>query len=61
MFAPGCVALAVSVLVLIFFKDSPESMGFPPVESSSKKKVVKQETSGAAHTLPCTPPHARHR
>ena len=28
MFAPGAVALAVSVLVLLFFKDSPEAAGF---------------------------------
>lgn len=45
MFAPGAVALAVSVLVLLFFKDSPEAAGFAPVESSTKKKPVK-ETSG---------------
>ena len=45
MFAPGAVALAVSVLVLIFFKDSPEAAGFAPLESSSKKKPVK-ETPG---------------
>ena len=42
MFAPGVVALAVSVLVLIFFKDSPEAAGFAPLESSSKKKPVKE-------------------
>lgn len=37
--------MAVSVLVLIFFKDSPESLGFPPVEGAKKKKPEK-ETSG---------------
>ena len=45
MFAPGAVALAVSVLVLLFFKDSPEAAGFAPIEASTQKKPVK-ETSG---------------
>ena len=49
MFAPGAAALAVSVLVLLFFKDTPESQGFPPVESGSKKKTAKPaEPTGAA-------------
>jgi sugar phosphate permease len=52
MFAPGAAALAVSVLVLLFFKDSPESQGFPPVESGSKKKTAKPaEPAGAAGKL----------
>ena len=48
MFAPGCVALAVSVLVLIFFKDTPESSGFPAIDAGSKKPVAKdtKESSG---------------
>lgn len=49
MFAPGAAALVVSVLVLLFFKDSPESQGFPPVEAGSKKKTAKPaEPAGAA-------------
>ena len=50
MFAPGCVALAVSVLVLIFFKDTPESSGFPAIDAGSKKPVAK-DTSEASGVL----------
>ena len=55
MFAPGCVALAVSVLVLIFFKDTPESSGFPAIDAGSKKPAAKDtsESSGVLPVLPC--------
>lgn len=47
MFAPGAVALAVSVLVLLFMKDSPEKEGFPPIdEGAPKKKVVEEKPAG---------------
>jgi sugar phosphate permease len=47
MFAPGAVALAVSVLVLFFMKDSPEKEGFPPIdEGAPKKKVVEEKPAG---------------
>ena len=55
MFAPGCVALAVSVLVLIFFKDTPESLGFPAIDANTKKPVAKDtpEPAGGFPALPC--------
>ena len=55
MFAPGCVALAVSVLVLIFFKDTPESLGYPAIDAGSKKNVAKEtkEPSGVLSDLLC--------
>lgn len=52
MFAPGCVALAVSVLVLLFFKDSPEAAGFAPIEEGAKKKQPAKETPGTPLPLP---------
>ena len=56
MFAPGAVALAVSVLVLLFMKDSPEKEGFPPIdEGAPKKKVVEDKPAGRdLHQRHCT-------
>lgn len=46
MFAPGSIALAVSVQVLLFMKDSPESEGFPPIDDGAPKKVLLNKTAG---------------
>ena len=32
MYAPGVVGIAVGVLILLIMKDSPESIGYPPIE-----------------------------
>ncbi len=53
MFAPGAVALAVSVLVLLFMKDSPEKEGFPPIDEGAPKKKVAEEKPPAGWHLLC--------
>ncbi len=32
MYAPGIVGIAVGLLILLIMKDSPESIGYPPIE-----------------------------
>ncbi len=32
MYAPGIVGVAVGLLILLIMKDSPESIGYPPIE-----------------------------
>lgn len=49
MFAPGSVALAVSVLVLLFMKDSPETEGFPPIDEGAPKKVLQNNKTAGEH------------
>eukprot|EP00245_Coleochaete_scutata_P005699 TRINITY_DN19450_c0_g1_i1.p1 TRINITY_DN19450_c0_g1~~TRINITY_DN19450_c0_g1_i1.p1 ORF type:complete len:546 (-),score=94.08 TRINITY_DN19450_c0_g1_i1:402-2039(-) len=45
MYAPGLVALTVSLLLTLLMKDDPESAGFPPVEAAKPKPVEeKSET-----------------
>ena len=38
MYAPGIVALAVAVIVLLFMKESPETQGFAPINAGDKPK-----------------------
>ncbi|KAK9901089.1 hypothetical protein WJX75_003573 [Coccomyxa subellipsoidea] len=45
MLAPGSIALAVSVLVLLFMKDSPETEGYPPIDEGAPKKVLPNKTA----------------
>lgn len=33
MFAPALIATAMSGVVMLLIKDTPEQMGFPPVDS----------------------------
>ena len=33
MYAPGVVGIAVGLLILLIMKDSPESLGYPPIEA----------------------------
>ena len=40
MYAPGVVGIAVGLLILLIMKDSPESIGYPPIEP---KKIPKGE------------------
>ena len=37
MWAPGIVGLVVGVALLVVVKDSPEKMGYPPVEIAKPK------------------------
>ena len=39
-YVPAALAIIVSVLLLIFLKDTPESVGLPPVESNESPKVT---------------------
>ena len=41
MWAPGAIGIAVSLIVLVMMKDSPEKCGFGPIASESKKKKPK--------------------
>ena len=54
MWAPGAIGLVMGVLVLFLCKDSPESMGYPPIESIEKAKTVRavKMASVAAAVLP---------
>lgn len=38
MYAPGVVGIAVGLLILIIMKDSPESIGYPPIEPKKTPK-----------------------
>lgn len=42
MFAPGGIALAMSVIVGLFMKESPEKLGYPPVGESKPKPKTAQ-------------------
>ena len=46
MFAPGGIALAMSVIVGLFMKESPEKLGYPPV-GESKPKLKAAQAPGA--------------
>ena len=54
MWAPGAIGLVMGVLVLFLCKDSPESMGYPPIESIEKAKQVRSAdvASAKAAALP---------
>jgi len=40
MWAPGSIGLVVGVLVLFLCRDSPQCIGYPPIESIEKAKKV---------------------
>ena len=46
MYAPGVVGIAVGFLILLIMKDSPESIGYPPIEP---KKAPKGASPDALH------------
>ena len=54
MFAPGGIALAMSVIVGLFMKESPEKLGYPPV-GDGKPKPKAAQALGAP--LPSQLPH----
>ena len=39
MWAPGIVGVSIGLMLLIAVKDSPEAIGYPPVEIVKDKKV----------------------
>ena len=51
MYAPGVVGIAVGVLILLIMKDSPESLGYPPIEP---KKTHARKS--ASHAMPMQMP-----
>lgn len=46
MYAPGIVGIAVGLLILLIMKDSPESVGYPPIEP--KKSHARESPSAPA-------------
>lgn len=50
MFAPGGIALAMSVIVALFMKESPEKLGYPPVGEGKPKP--KAAAAAGAHWHP---------
>ena len=53
MFAPGGIALAMSVIVGLFMKESPEKLGYPPVGDGKPKPKAAQAPSAPSHSHPC--------
>ena len=51
MFAPGGIALAMSVIVGLFMKESPEKLGYPAV-GESKPKPKSAQAPGAPLPTP---------
>ena len=39
MWAPGAVGFVIGLLLLLTVRDSPEKIGYPPVEVAAKKEV----------------------
>ena len=42
MFAPGIVGVTVGLLILLTVRDSPEKIGYPPIEIVAKKEPSKK-------------------
>ena len=47
MFAPGGIALAMSVIVALFMKESPEKLGYPSVGDGKPKPKAAAPAAGA--------------
>ncbi len=45
MWAPGIIGVVVGLAVLLFVRDSPEAVGYPPIEAVEKAK--KKNTDGS--------------
>lgn len=58
MYAPGIVGIAVGLLILLIMKDSPESVGYPPIEP---KKSHARKSLSAPAVLQSTFVHFRHQ
>ena len=44
MWAPGIVGVVIGLLLLVVVKDSPEKIGYPPVEIVKPNKVQYVQT-----------------
>ena len=40
MFAPGVVGLVMGLFILVGVRDSPQAIGYPPVEVVAEKKAA---------------------
>ncbi len=47
MWAPGAIGLVVGIAVLFLCRDSPESVGYPPIESVEKAKKARFQIARA--------------
>ena len=52
MFAPGIVGVTVGLLILLTVRDSPEKIGYPPIEivAKAKKEVLHHALKATAIT-----------
>jgi sugar phosphate permease len=50
MLAPAAVAAAVSVIVALFMKESPEAAGYPPLTEPGKEAAMQPATAATAAT-----------
>lgn len=57
MYAPGVVGIAVGLLILLIMRDSPESIGYPPIEP---KKPSPGGLDFDSVTSSCQKQHAWH-
>jgi len=52
MYAPGVIALAMSVIVFLFMKESPEKLGYPPVGDGKPKPKAAAAAAGPRPAQP---------
>lgn len=45
MWAPGIIGVVVGILVLFFVRDSPEAVGYPPIEAIEVAKTKNADGS----------------
>ena len=50
MYAPGLVGIVVGILILLIMKDSPQSIGYPPIEP--KKPTACEHLCSLLHCQP---------
>ena len=51
MWAPGIVGVVIGLLLLVVVKDSPEKIGYPPVEIVKPNKVPYMQTLSDEYTF----------
>ena len=55
MWAPGIVGVVIGLLLLVVVKDSPEKIGYPPVEIVKPNKVQYMQTLSDEYTFSPNP------
>lgn len=55
MWAPGLIGVVVGLAVLLFVRDSPEAVGFPPVEAIEVVKKKNTDGTDSEVGTPCQP------